>query len=83
VWESLSDAQQDALRRAAVAGAAAQRVAWAQVETEAEAEAIAAGVQITRLTAAQRQAFNDLLTPMWDDWTHLQSYIDQIVAAQP
>jgi len=82
VWNSLSENQQNVLRQAAIDGATAQRVAWRQVEQEAEAEAVAAGVEVTRLTVEQRQAFNDLLTPMWDDWTHLQEYIDLIVATQ-
>jgi len=82
VWNGLSAEQQRVLQQAALDGAQAQRTAWAAVEIEAEAQAVAAGAVVTRLTPAQRQAFNDLLTPMWDDWTHLQYYIDRIVAAQ-
>jgi len=82
VWNGLSETQQNALRQAAINGANAQRTAWAAVEVEAEAQAVAAGAVVTRLTPAQRQAFNDLLTPMWGDWAHIQYYIDRIVAAQ-
>ncbi|MDR2183340.1 MAG: TRAP transporter substrate-binding protein [Clostridiales bacterium] len=82
VWEGLTQAQQDILRQAAIEGAVAQREAWARVELEAEAEAIASGVQVTRLTPEQLQAFTDRIMPIWDDFPELIDLIYMIRDAQ-
>jgi TRAP-type C4-dicarboxylate transport system substrate-binding protein len=82
LWNSMSENQQNILRQAAIEGALAQRAAWASVEVEAEAQAVAAGVEVVRLTAAQKQAFTERIMPIWDDYPDLTDLIARIRAAQ-
>jgi tripartite ATP-independent transporter DctP family solute receptor len=82
VWESMTPAQQDIVRQAAIEGAMAQREAWARVEQEAEAEAVEAGVHVVRLTPEQQQAFTDRIMPIWDDFPELADLIEMIRATQ-
>ena len=82
VWESMPPAQQEIIRQAAIEGAQAQRTAWAIVEQEAEAEAVAAGVYVVRLTPEQHQAFADRIMPIWDDFPELADLIQMIRDAQ-
>ena len=82
VWESLSSGQQQILRQAAIDGAEAQRKAWADNEVAAEAEAVAAGTVVARLTPEQHQAFTDRIMPIWDDFPELADLIAMIRNAQ-
>jgi tripartite ATP-independent transporter DctP family solute receptor len=82
VWESMTPAQQDIVRQAAYEGALAQRVAWAEVELEAEAEAVEAGVYVVRLTPEQHEAFAERIAPIWDDFPELADLIAMIRATQ-
>jgi len=78
VWSSLTPDQQDIVRQAAIDSSEVQRAAWAEEEIRAEQMAIDAGAVIARLSPEQRQAFSDAILPLYDDYAHLQEYIDMI-----
>jgi len=82
IWNSMSANQQEILRQAAIDGAMAQREAWARVEGEAEAQAVAAGTEVVRLTPEQKAAFTERIMPMWDERPELADLIAMVRAAQ-
>jgi len=82
IWESLSSEQQNVMMEAARGGAALQRTEQNIALSKAEEVALEAGVIITRLTAEERQAFGDLMEPLYDEFSQFQDLIDKIREAQ-
>jgi len=81
-WNSLSAEHQQILYDSAREASEFQRVEWEAEELRSEEHVVAAGAQIARLTAEQRQAFADLAVAIYVDYEHIQEHIDMIRNAQ-
>ena len=81
-FESLTEEQQQIILEAAKDAALVQRTEWLKQEKEAEEIAIASGAKITRLTDEQRQAFADVVLPIYDDYSQYREDIERIRNAQ-
>ena len=82
VWNDMSASQQETLQNAAYDGALFQREEWVRGEIEAEEAVVAGGAIVTHLTPEQRQPFQELVMPLYDDFPQYRHLIDKILDAQ-
>lgn len=68
-WDSLSPDDQQIIKQAALDSTVVQREAWAEMEKEAEENAIADGATVTYLTAEEKQAFQDAVMHLYSKYS--------------
>lgn len=77
--DKLSAQDQAIVKEAAKEAALFEREEWLKEEQKAEKEAVAKGSTITKLTAEEKQLFQDAVKPMYDQYSDRKDIIDQIL----
>jgi TRAP-type C4-dicarboxylate transport system substrate-binding protein len=68
VWDGLPKGDQDLLTKFGREAQFDERKLWGEYEKAAMEKAAAAGIQITRVSASDKKAFQDAVKPVWDKY---------------
>jgi TRAP-type C4-dicarboxylate transport system substrate-binding protein len=68
VWDGLPKGDQDLLAKFGREAQFDERKLWGEYEKAAMEKAAAAGIQITRVSATDKKAFQDAVKPVWDKY---------------
>lgn len=84
LWGSLSDADKEVFTKATAAAVAAMRDYVSDVEASGVEQLRAAGMQVGELTVEQKAAFQEALSPAYEQYydSYSKDLIDQIIATE-
>lgn len=68
-WDSLSKEDQEIIKQAAIESTAVQRKAWAEMEKEAEKNAVEQGATVTYLTPEQKETFQEAVMDLYPEYS--------------
>lgn len=77
-WSKLTPEDQKIIKESALEAAKFERSKWKAYSEESKKKAIDAGVKVTELTHAEKQAFAEKMAPVYEKYSKYQTEIDAI-----